>query len=55
MGFDTAPNSKRGAATTAEEGKLVWYKERDYAGHFACLEDPEGMVEDVREVVGSFW
>lgn len=52
MWYDTAPNSKRAVETT---GNLVWYKERDDAGHFACLEDPKGMVEDVREVVGKFW
>ncbi|KJX98253.1 epoxide hydrolase like protein [Zymoseptoria brevis] len=55
MEFDTAPNSRRGAETTVEKGELVWYKERDYAGHFACLEDPESMIEDVREVVGNLW
>lgn len=52
MFYDTAPNSRRAVART---GNLVWYKERDYAGHFACLEDPRGMVEDVREVVASHW
>ncbi|KAF2486016.1 Alpha/Beta hydrolase protein [Neohortaea acidophila] len=50
--YDTAPNSRRAVERT---GKLVWYKERDYAGHFACLEDPVGMVEDVKEVVGKHW
>ncbi|KAK3707232.1 hypothetical protein LTR37_012232 [Vermiconidia calcicola] len=50
--FDTAPNSKRAVERT---GNLVFYRERDYAGHFACLEDPEGVVEDVREVVGKHW
>ena len=50
--FDTAPNSKRAVERT---GRLVAYKERDYAGHFACLEDPGGVVEDVREVVGEHW
>ncbi|KAK4495309.1 hypothetical protein PRZ48_013640 [Zasmidium cellare] len=52
MFYDTSPNSRRAVART---GNLVWYKERDYAGHFACLEDPRGIVEDVREVVGSHW
>ncbi|KAM3422195.1 hypothetical protein BST61_g2562 [Cercospora zeina] len=52
MRYDTSPNSKRAAGST---GNLVWYKERDDAGHFACLEAPRGMVEDVREVVGKFW
>lgn len=50
--FDTAPNSKRAVERT---GNLVFYNERDYAGHFACLEDPKGVVEDVREVVGANW
>ena len=50
--FDTAPNSKRAVERT---GNLVFYKERDYAGHFACLEDPKGVVEDIRETVGKHW
>lgn len=51
-GYDTAPNSKRAVERT---GKLVFYRERDYAGHFACLEDPVGVVEDVRETVAKGW
>lgn len=50
--FDTAPNSRRAVERT---GKLVFYNERDYAGHFACLEDPEGVCEDLREVVAKHW
>ena len=50
--FDTAPNSKRAVERT---GNLVFYRQRDYAGHFACLEDPEGVVEDIREVLGKHW
>ena len=50
--FDTSPNSKRAVERT---GNLVSYKERDYAGHFACLEDPEGVVEDMREIVAKYW
>lgn len=66
MWYDTAPNSKRAVERTGKcsfnmtvddanglVGNLVWYKERDYAGHFACLEDPKGMCEDIREVVGK--
>ncbi|KAL9084292.1 MAG: hypothetical protein Q9165_008120 [Trypethelium subeluteriae] len=52
MAFDSAPSSKRGAERT---GNLVWYRERDYAGHFACLEDPNGIVEDIRELIGNYW
>lgn len=50
--FDTAPNSKRAVERT---GRLVFYKERDYAGHFAALEDPVGLSEDVRELVKGYW
>ncbi len=50
--YDTAPNSKRAVERT---GNMVFYRERDYAGHFACLEDPTGVVEDVRELVGQYW
>jgi pimeloyl-ACP methyl ester carboxylesterase len=50
--YDTAPNSKRAVERT---GKLVFYKERDYAGHFAALEDPKGVAEDVRQVVADNW
>ena len=27
------------------------YRERDDGGHFACLESPEQVVEDVRDLV----
>lgn len=50
--YDTAPNSKRAVERT---GNLVFYKERDYAGHFAALEDPKGLVEDVSEIVSKHW
>lgn len=50
--YDTAPNSKRAVERT---GNLVFYRERDETGHFACLEDPEGLAEDIREVVGKHW
>lgn len=50
--YDTAPNSKRAVERT---GRLVRYKERDYAGHFMALEDPKGLCEDVRAVVAEHW
>ena len=50
--YDTSPNSKRAVERT---GNLVMYQERDYAGHFACLEDPDGVAEDTRELVSKFW
>lgn len=50
--FDTAPNCRRAVERT---GNLVFYRERDYAGHFACLEDPKGVAEDLRELVSGWW
>ncbi|KAF6821834.1 putative epoxide hydrolase [Colletotrichum musicola] len=50
--WDTAPGFKRGVERT---GNLVFYKERDYAGHFAALEDPEGLSQDVRELASQAW
>lgn len=47
--YDTRPSSKEGVAKT---GNLVCFRENDEAGHFACLEDPEGVAKDLREVVG---
>ena len=48
MYWDTEPSSKRAVERT---GNLVFYRERDDGGHFTCLENPDGIVEDVREVV----
>jgi len=36
-------------------GPLVFYKERAVGGHFPALDNPEGLVEDVREFVGENW
>lgn len=47
--WDTRPSVKWGVEKT---GNLVWYNERDEAGHFAALECPEGLAEDIRAVVG---
>lgn len=47
--WDTRPSVKWGAEKT---GNLVWYTERDEAGHCAALECPQGLVEDVRAIVG---
>lgn len=50
--WDTEPSSKRAVERT---GNLVFYRERNDGGHFACLECPDGIVEDVREIVGKHW
>lgn len=44
--FDTRPSLKAGVEKT---GNLVYYTEWDEAGHFAALECPEILTEDVRE------
>lgn len=50
--WDTEPSSKRAVERT---GNLVFYRERNDGGHFACLECPDGIVEDVREIVSKYW
>ena len=46
--WDSAPSSRRAIERT---GNLVLYRERDNGGHFACLESPEEVVDDIRELV----
>ncbi|KAK5070993.1 hypothetical protein LTS08_000645 [Lithohypha guttulata] len=46
--YDTRPSVRWGVEQT---GNLVFYNERDEAGHFAALECPGGLVEDVRSLV----
>ena len=48
--WDTRPSSKNAVGRT---GNLVWYRERDEAGHFAALECPEGLIEDLRDFVAT--
>ena len=50
--WDTEPSSKRAVELT---GNLVFYKERDEGGHYAAAEDPEGIVEDVRQLAALHW
>ncbi|KAF2136977.1 uncharacterized protein K452DRAFT_236661 [Aplosporella prunicola CBS 121167] len=57
MGFsnfrwDIGPTSARAVGRT---GNLKWYKERDYGGHFAALEAPYEMVDDLRSFCGEFY
>jgi pimeloyl-ACP methyl ester carboxylesterase len=47
--WDTEPSSKRAVERT---GNMVLYRERGDGGHFAATECPDGLVCDVREVVG---
>ncbi|KAF7557718.1 hypothetical protein G7Z17_g432 [Cylindrodendrum hubeiense] len=50
--WDTEPSSKRAVERT---GNLVFYKERNDGGHFAALEIPEGIIEDVRALATQEW
>ncbi|KAM3420014.1 hypothetical protein BST61_g3325 [Cercospora zeina] len=50
--WDTEPSSKRAVERT---GNLVFYKERNDGGHYAALEDPEGIMEDVRALAAQEW
>ncbi|TIC99803.1 putative epoxide hydrolase [Colletotrichum higginsianum] len=50
--FDTEPASRRAVERT---GDLVFYRERDNAGHFAALEHPDGLMQDVRDLVKQSW
>ena len=50
--WDTEPSSQRAVERT---GNLVFYRERNDGGHFACLECPDGIVEDLREIVTEHW
>jgi hypothetical protein len=36
-------------------GNLVWYKQHDKGGHFAALERPKEMLEDVEAFVKAVW
>jgi len=46
--WDTEPSSERAVERT---GNLSFYRERNDGGHFAVTECPEGLVEDIRELV----
>ncbi|KAJ7652022.1 alpha/beta-hydrolase [Mycena polygramma] len=38
----------------AKVGNLVWYKEHNFGGHFAGLDNPPALIEDLREMGLSF-
>lgn len=35
--------------------EIVLTTERNDGGHYAALEDPEGIMEDVREIAAQEW
>jgi microsomal epoxide hydrolase len=50
--YELAPVPRAWAEKT---GKLVFYKEHEQGGHFAALERPETLWEDVEGFVNSAW
>lgn len=36
-------------------GNLVWVRQHDRGGHFAALERPEALFEDLEDFVGQVW
>uniref|UniRef100_A0A8H7KC74 Epoxide hydrolase N-terminal domain-containing protein n=1 Tax=Bionectria ochroleuca TaxID=29856 RepID=A0A8H7KC74_BIOOC len=50
--YDSQPATKWSVERTAN---LKFYRERDDAGHFAALEHPTGMCQDLRELVQQEW
>jgi hypothetical protein len=51
--YDAFPVPKAGAETTTTN--LKFFREREFGGHFACMECPEEMVQDMREFFGEFY
>ena len=43
------PMPQAWAASTAETGKLVWFREHERGGHFAAMEEPEECWRDLDE------
>lgn len=50
--MELAPMPKSWVETT---GKLVWYREHMSGGHFAAMEEPESMLQDVEDFVKQVW
>ncbi|KAK4050729.1 hypothetical protein OIO90_004951 [Microbotryomycetes sp. JL221] len=39
----------------ADTGNLVWYKEHDNGGHFAAVEKPQVLLQDVESFIDQEW
>lgn len=50
--LDIGPSPRSWAATT---GNLVWYRQHQIGGHFAALEKPEELLQDVEDFVKQIW
>ncbi|KAF2640141.1 alpha/beta-hydrolase [Massarina eburnea CBS 473.64] len=51
--YDAFPVPKAGAETTTTN--LKFFRERDHGGHFACMECPDDMVQDMGEFFGEYY
>lgn len=49
---EIAPIPKSWVATT---GNLVWHKQHEKGGHFAAMERPGDMLQDIEEFVAAAW
>ena len=49
---EMTPTPKSWAATT---GNLVWFKRHTKGGHFAAMEQPETMADDIEEFLSQVW
>uniref|UniRef100_L2GI74 Epoxide hydrolase, putative n=1 Tax=Colletotrichum fructicola (strain Nara gc5) TaxID=1213859 RepID=L2GI74_COLFN len=50
--YEIVPVPKAWAATT---GNLVWYRSHEKGGHFAAMEQPEALLDDVEEFLKQVW
>ncbi|KFX96373.1 hypothetical protein V490_03377 [Pseudogymnoascus sp. VKM F-3557] len=49
---ELAPTPRSWAATT---GNLVFYRQHDAGGHFAAMEQPEVLLQDIQEFISQVW
>lgn len=50
--MEIVPIPKTWVKTT---GNLVWHKQHEAGGHFAALERPQDLFQDVEEFVAAVW
>ncbi|KAK4981979.1 hypothetical protein LTR50_007860 [Elasticomyces elasticus] len=49
---ELAPTPKSWAATT---GNLVWHRQHDAGGHFAAMEKPKELLQDIEDFTQKVW
>jgi len=50
--MEIAPMPK---AWVAKRGNLVWHREHKDGGHFAAMEKPDELVQDIEDFVAQVW